>query len=234
MKTLAVYGDSFADPSFGFDADPQLQQQGWPILLKNNYTVETYSQGGSSVYYSYNLFKQTESLYDHIIFVETNAGRWYHPIVVDSVKYCYCNYNSLDLTERQLKSRHHLTADVQHKLTAIKTWYLDLLDLDQDEEMNRLMIDEVKRIRPDAIVIDLEFIRAWTRMLLLSFGDQVYSDHSKGMLDEIRTVCHWPVEYNQTLAAHLIDSLESGVTVLPDVTQVIPLDHNWTYYWKKK
>jgi hypothetical protein len=234
LNTLAIYGDSFADPSFGFDADPTIQSQGWPLLLKEHYDVTLYGQGGSSVYYSYDLFKQTQSLYDHIIFVETTSGRWYHPIVIDSIKYCYCNYNSLDLTEKQLKSRNHLTSDIKHKLDAIKTWYLDLLDLDHDEEMNRLMIEEIKRVRPDAIIIDLEFIRAWTRLLLLSFSSQLYKDHCEGKLDEIRTICHWPEEFNRVLAKQLIFSLHSGITVLPDITQGIPLAHNWTHYWKKK
>ena len=234
LKTLAIYGDSFADPSFGFDADPTIQSQGWPLLLKEQYNVTLYGQGGSSVYYSYNNFKQTQSLYDYIIFVETTSGRWHHPIIIDSIKYCYCNYNSLDLTEKQLEVRNHLTPDIKHKLAAIKTWYLELLDLDHDEEMNRLMMAEIKNIRPDAIIIDLQFIKSWTRLLLLSFSEQLYKDHCEGNLDEIRTICHWPEEFNRVLASHLIASLQSRITVLPDITQGIPLAHDWTYYWKKK
>ncbi len=67
---LAIYGDSFSDPSW-----VQNDYLSWPEMLEQKYNVKNYSLTGSSMWWSYDKFLETHASYDLAIFVVTVPGR---------------------------------------------------------------------------------------------------------------------------------------------------------------
>ena len=69
---LAIYGDSFADPSWTNN-----DYLAWPELLSNDFQVTNFAKSGSSLWWSYQQFKQNKDNFDYNIFVGTIYGRYY-------------------------------------------------------------------------------------------------------------------------------------------------------------
>lgn len=69
---IGIFGDSYA--TIGHDE----LQQGWPYLIKStlNATIDFYGKSGTSLYWSYELFKKHYKKYDVIIFCFTSGARW--------------------------------------------------------------------------------------------------------------------------------------------------------------
>ena len=230
---LGIFGDSYADPATG---STNLEQLAWPNLLRDCYTVDIYALGGSSVWYSYNQFIQHHHRYKQVIFLETYGGRL-QTSILETSDFTYTSTCIPELNEvrNNIKDSNLLTYEVERRLEAAKLWYIYLYNQQQDTELNRLMIEEVRRLRPDVILIPNNWIVQWNTTLLDSFKDhrlKKYVEEGKPYT-EIATVCHWPPEYNRTLADYMIQSLEQGQTILPPADQAVVLEHSWTHYWKK-
>lgn len=234
---IAVYGDSWGDPSVG---DPELRELAWPNLLTtliDGSEVTVYNQGGSSLWYSYDLFARTHKDYDHVIFVETTDCRWYEPIRAQQGQRWTCtNAATLDTSRKQIVEQGLMTHEVATYIDAIKSWYLDLLDYDHDHTVNQLLLAEIHRVRPDVLHIPQEFIRLWSLTLYNSMGSHILDGIGRcwnsGQNPERKLTCHWPVEYNRVLAEHLARSIREGCLTLPPTDVFIPLPHTWEYYWR--
>ena len=67
---IGIFGDSFAD-TLVCDKEEVSKHNiiGWPDLLKTEYNIVNFSRGGTSLFYSYMLFKEKQTDFDKIIFV---------------------------------------------------------------------------------------------------------------------------------------------------------------------
>jgi hypothetical protein len=68
--TLAIYGDSFADPRWVENDYPA-----WSELLEENFTVTNFSFTGTGMWWSYDKFIETHEKFDTVVFVVTVPGR---------------------------------------------------------------------------------------------------------------------------------------------------------------
>ena len=232
LTSLGIFGDSFADPDVG---DPDLELLAWPNLLRKHYDVTNYGVGGSSVWYSYNQFIQHHHRYKQVIFLETYGGRLQTSILeTEDSNYVVTNINQLDEVREYIQHANLLTYEVERRLEAAKLWYIYLYNQQQDTELNRLMIEEVQRVRPDVILVSNDWISSMRLTMCHSFKDpNLETYYRQNLLTELAVVCHWPVEYNQVIADYMIQSLEQGQTILPPADQAVSLPHPWTHYWKK-
>lgn len=147
MTKIGIFGDSFGCQSTTIGmGDPNLgMEHHWASLfaldLGAQLGIEAVS--GSSLFYSCNKFLENHSLYDIVIFIVTDSGRYPVPIY-----------------------KNQFVTGLDH-MNAIR----DIIDLDYSEEFARaekwfesapksylitvadLMIEKVKQIRPDAIII---------------------------------------------------------------------------------
>ena len=65
MIKVGIFGDSYADPiRHGHDNFRELDDIGWPNLLRNKYEVGLHAEPGSSIYYSYQEFLKHHEKYD--------------------------------------------------------------------------------------------------------------------------------------------------------------------------
>jgi hypothetical protein len=142
MERIGIYGDSWADPNHGHDHNPGLANLAWCKRIKN---ANIYARGGSSIYYSYQLFMQTHEQHDKVIFVATNPGRWHLPITVQGREF---HLNAPGTVKWFLERGHELsnltmTPALESKLRALEQFYLELSDFNTDQEICSLMLDRV-------------------------------------------------------------------------------------------
>lgn len=155
-QTLLILGDSFADTR---DDLPDFSGVAWTKLLEKNpkYKVVNKAIGGSSLYYSYREFNFLQKEFDKVMLIVTLYGRLYCPIIDDENPERSAAHHTGGFWIEQNKDRikrqqpHNIAAIRQ--LDAIRDYFLYVIDFEKDKEMNQLMLDEIRRRRPDVVIV---------------------------------------------------------------------------------
>lgn len=153
MKTVGIFADSHGDCTYlEWKTRRKDIGLGWPELLSLKYKVKNHSMGGSGVYYSYDIFKQVHSKFDIVIYIPTQSSRFplYCP---DSgqIRHMVPGF-LMAQAARELERSRNRPNDYK-ALEAAIGYSTYILDEKKEEEMKRLMLQEVKRLRPDTIFI---------------------------------------------------------------------------------
>ena len=163
-ETLLILGDSYADTREGL---PDFSGKAWTKLLEENneYSVMNRAIGGSSLYYSYKEFNQLHQEFDKVMLVVTQPGRLYCPLegVNDDRNPSSHHSNTfwIDYNKDQIKKNQPHNIAALRQLDAIRDYFLYIQDYSKDREMNQLMLDNMKKRRPDMIVVPA-FQQSWT------------------------------------------------------------------------
>jgi len=149
--TVGIFADSYGDHKVGANGIT------WVEMLEQTYHVklENHSASASSVWYSYNEFKKHQSKYDKIVFLITGDGRItvpLHPEYSDPRLRHITGHtqgfrNAID--NKEYKNDLYL----KNVADAIEKYYAYLHDPEKNKETDRLMYEEIKRIRPDTLFI---------------------------------------------------------------------------------
>ena len=155
-ETLLILGDSFADTRAQL---PDFSGKAWTTLLeeKSEYSVVNKAIGGASLYYSFKEFNELHKEFDKVMLVVTLYGRLYCPIIGDE------NYGSsaahhtgifwIEQNKDRIKKHQPHNIAAINQLDAIRDYFLYVVDWTKDKEMNQLMLDDIKRRRPDIILV---------------------------------------------------------------------------------
>lgn len=150
---IGIFGDSYADENIHRNI---AKYPSWVELLKDNKNFEVCSFGmsGTSLYYSYTQFLKNHEQFDKIIFVITVPGRIMLPeyISVPDGDELWRHINNANTASQHIKRAN--TSHFKNACVAAKMYYEYLFDLEKEELYHRLLIDEIKRIRSDAIMVD--------------------------------------------------------------------------------
>ena len=242
MLKLAIYGDSFTDPVTLLSDIPLVAEIAWVNLLKRDYDTVTYGLGGSSVYYSYSIFKNTHHNYDKIIFLITSPDRW--PVPLEHLDYSTF-IPGLHAVEGRIKDLKcwdiRTQIKLRPKLFALRNFYHYLFSEKMAkamQEWNDLMVADIKRERPDTVFVTYDTM---VFKYMAAFQDQVpgFPNHlrlsSVGVYSEyidFRTACHFSEEVNNIVYNDAKKALETG-TWNVNIPDVIPHSHHFDYYFKK-
>jgi len=142
---IGIFGDSYASNTAD---NPTLS---WVDWLRTKYTVTNYAVSGTSLFFSLMLFEKNQADFDRIIFVVTCPGR----ILLDDssclgsgarsitgLRNCEYKINTLDLSKEELTVYN-----------AVKDYFLYVQNSQFDSYVHNLMVEEIKRKRPDVILI---------------------------------------------------------------------------------
>lgn len=243
MKTLGIYGDSFTDPIIYNENFKHLENNAWVNLLKNNYNVTLYGMGGTSIYYSYSLFKNSHHLHDKILFLTTSPYRW--PVLLSYGEYT-CAVPSLNSVVYYLKDLKLLDPNVrlrvEPKLIAVRDFYRHLLSTEMENALtswNNLMISDIKKERPDTVFTTYDnmvsdYLIPFYKNLdgfpehlrLKDYG--VFSEY-----EEQRCTCHFSAEVNCIVYNDALLALNTGAWI-SNVPTRIPHQFAFDYYFKKR
>lgn len=72
---IAIFGDSYSAPNDLTTANKK-SYRGWPEFLGLDYKIDNFADGGTSVWWSYELFLKHYTKYDIIIFCHSTFQRW--------------------------------------------------------------------------------------------------------------------------------------------------------------
>lgn len=151
---VAVFGDSFADVL------PNNPTPNWVQNLSSKYDITNFARGGSSLFYSLNLFEKNNHNYDKIVFVVTNPGRLVLPAWP-----CFDNiYHRMIpgplVAKNRIEDFSNVNSEIDSKLkNQLLVWQaaLDYFKYVQFQEfdtyVHNLMFDQITKHRPDTIII---------------------------------------------------------------------------------
>ena len=251
MSKILILGDSFADVG----AKHYHQYEPWAKILARliGDDIVNMAVGGSSLYYAYQLFEQYQKDFERIILVETNSGRKYkhipaldHTLHKSSCHFTQAVYNNNLWKQKLDKSNSDYLAGLK-TLEAIESFYLYVYDYNEYELYHQLMLEQIKRIRPDIIVVPA-FKNVYQTYTVLSdisdlelehYGLTYLDMHSDNGRVDLRR-CHMSKENNEILAHKMVQWLDGlPVTIdlkdfkkpTEDVDLYLPLRKNYNKIW---
>lgn len=224
MKTLGIFGDSWVDPNHGHDGYPHMSQQAWACYLNKQYKVDIHALSGNSLYWAYQKFLEHHKRYDRCIFIVTSLGRYArNGILTNSGKrYCVANYETANYLLNTQK--HEFDFKKQGRLQALIGYYMFLQDEQHDLDMACLMVDKVRELRPDAIIVpicqhsdgflnELTPLSAYRQLMFNSIDPSRTQEMIDGHWNykETHCICHVSEEINQLIADAMLAALDSGI-----------------------
>ena len=248
---LGIYGDSFADDSYTPKA---IADKSWPQLIKQNFNqVVNHAVVGSSLYYSMEHFERTHAQYDRIVFVITSAGRWSGVLSADGMPkpVCVSNFDQAmrikDLIEAG-KDYPQMPRDVQKQLAKtcqdVAAWFLGAAyNMPFELYVHRLMIERIKSLRPDAVVIPiissgypLVSISDFALRSLQWFDPNTPTEFwpiIQSKWQERHIACHLTPETNQVVYEEIVRALDLGRWDPRVPAEIVHLN-SWDYYYSKR
>lgn len=214
---VGIYGGSFADNT----ENPSLLEKGWPAILSKKYNTTNYAQSGSSLFFNYKQFLDTNSNHNKIIFIESNRYRWYVPLMNNGRLHHISGIRNIDQLIHKSSDR-----TFKEKLKTLKRYFAYLYDETFDTEFSRLMIDEIKRIRPDVIFVSSYITSVWQRTFWKSISNQTFFYH-----EENNCICHLSEEYNVELAHSFTTAITTNEPWVSPSFDQIKHTHPVDYYY---
>lgn len=241
MKSIGLYGDSFAgsitELSYKYHWSSYLS-------LEFNCPVKNYGKPGSSIYYSYDIFKQTHIENTINIFLITDPNRYIGEVQFAGTKHFIPSLYALE----------HIYKDKLNKLDEddykdLRGWFVsskEKFNLDMAE----LMLEDIKRLDNDVIFLSSGFVNNTSEeifnlfglpkfnlldiqnYMFLQFGVKNFEFHNY-LPGENRELIsgHFTPEINQILAKMFIKRIKEKVW-----DWVLPEKINFQYpkemYWK--
>ncbi len=145
---VGIFGDSYAarsDWANGFC---------WAEFLERRYNIDVTNFGvsGSSLWYSYKKFTEEHEKFDKIVFLATGFNRTYIPLpdkyTDDRFRHVTGDLEGFKYIIKDLRDPY-----LNNVYKAIELYYAYLIDRKKDYAMHNLMLDDIRRKRPDALLI---------------------------------------------------------------------------------
>jgi hypothetical protein len=228
---IGIFGDSFAALKFKQNPTPT-----WVDILQEKFDITNFAVTSSNLYYSVNKFKEEHEKFDKIIFVATVPGRLQLPdwieTEVDSHRYA----TNLSNVECELAHWHSLNEFEKKHLginfnlirahEAARNYYAYLDNEMYNNFIQKLMIDEVCRLRDDTVMIPVEFssfgdprtmpttpLSDVCKKELRAWNETIYSIQTKMIESDLRDFrnCHLTAENNAILAEKVEEWLSGAL-----------------------
>jgi hypothetical protein len=148
MITLGIFGDSTGRCT----PHPEINEKHWVNFVEetNKYEIKNFSEGQTSLWYSYNLFLNYHRQFEKIIFIATIPNRLTLP---KKSKFITGRHHAIEYTSHILqKSIQDGDTEKVKEFQLIQDYWSQIHDTERDTTLHHLMIENIKKIRPDAIV----------------------------------------------------------------------------------
>jgi hypothetical protein len=243
MLKVGIFGDSYADPiRHGHDNFRELDDIGWPNLLRNKYEVGLHALAGSSIYYSYQEFLKHHEKYDKIVFVVTDPIRWIKGYKLSKNEDRIIHLSSYAVVENWLQLNPDMRLEDRCIVEALKGYYLFLVDDPSCQVIANLMLNHMRQLRPDIILIPIARnllnmstvgFDSYLDLLHIEMGVGTSFDYGKFLQKnyEYRLACHLSKEMNIVVENDVMNALETGKWN-PNDPKSIRHVHKADYYWR--
>lgn len=201
---IAILGDSYSS-SIAFQGANHFKS--WSELLTRKYEVNNYSENGSSLYYMKSMFfDKIYNEYEKIIFCITAPGRI--TFKVDTAERnpeyvpWYRHIPTIWTIDARIHQIKELTDLDKKRYKILYDYILEIQDIEYEEYIHRMMVLDILKKRPDALLIpafptslvdQVDCLENVTKMEDAVFGKRTgfYGDERK---------CHMSAKNNEILA----------------------------------
>jgi len=160
---IAIFGDSYAHNFELKEFEKCNSAVSWVDILSEKYDITNFAISGSGVFFSFREFKKHHSYYDKIIFLVTQSGRLLlherMKLELNTMSKLPMNVlqqhiNNIDTAEFMLSEVERTNGSLMDKkrLSAIKDYFLLVMNPEEQSVYSYLMEKEVQSIRPDALI----------------------------------------------------------------------------------
>jgi hypothetical protein len=211
MNNIAIFGDSFSDPSL-----PVNNYSAWPELLSNNFSITNYSKHGSSLWWAYEQFKQHKDSYDYCIFTITLPGRLFLKSLNQHITFAESGW------------------PMAHGINLGKTWFKYFYDKEREEVFHNFIVDDILKT-PNTLVVPAfaESVHAYSGWTLCHLSDLERNHYKRPTIspDEKRK-CHLTKENNLVVYNKILSALDNKdlLLTLTEADYVVPKDPAH-FYW---
>jgi hypothetical protein len=205
--SIGIFGDSYADEFAHTDI---ANYPSWIDLLRERtrLNVTSYGTMGSSLWFSYKKFIENHKNFNQVIFVVTLPGRLTVPDYINVSKNSSKHINKLESVEFILKNKHFSSTQEKNALLAAKSYFEYLFDIKRENTFHSLLIEKIKSIRRDALLLYVHDNDPNTITLSkISKREVIGSGLSEDLFHKggDRRVCHFCKENNYILANKIIN-----------------------------
>lgn len=243
--SIGVFGDSYAK------GNNKNISKWWNYLLAKKLQVKSYTNyghGGTSFYYSYNIFLENHYKHDIVVIAVTDPARFHSSISLDSLgERKITHLSGIPNIDTYIKD-NRLTSSEKELLISIEHWYM-VNSLEYAGDMQELMINQIINLRPDAIIVPCFSMSLTTKMFAKmnltplhnlyqmtliqakSLGINLLKEKEwKENIEEVN--CHFTDEMNQYVAEIVYDKYLSGEWHW-NLPKSISHDKSLSYYYNK-
>jgi len=240
MKTLAIFGDSFASVNAMRSTSVSTA---WPNQLDTSrWDVSNYAEPATSFYWTYRRFLKYHERYDQVVCIVTRPGRITlrdEPYVL-SVPFSISGIRQAEWLLKQTKCR--LNTLQTRQVTAMRDYLMYAQDYEYEVDANSQLLEHLKRVRPDAIFIPMSSalpnLRPPEHVMMLDFVRLIVASVRPELIemlgnprvsqdgwidrDELEPIqCHLTPEVNTLVAGCVESALTTGIWApqLPDYVQ---------------
>jgi hypothetical protein len=218
-KTVGIFGDSFAHSYDHSGSFTTVLHHGWPRMLssKHNFNILDYSQGGSSLFYSYKKFISNLKNIDVAVFVFTQNSRLYHSD--DTVR--IANINTIHSQLKNIDAN-----DPRYQIyKAAEMYYLYLLEKDYtgyvrnkiaEDFISTCVAHDIKPILIPGFELDIKQVTYFKTTLVEVSHTEIYTQFGDRQFrpDKNTRACHLSKENNEILSDLLADIINGKDLVI--------------------
>jgi hypothetical protein len=189
-------------------------------------------------------FENSYQEHDHVVFVVTAPGRWPGTLTKPGWPRPW-TVSSYDQCQEWLKENPN-----DRQVEAVRDWYMWGQVADYELYTHQIMVDKIKALRPDAVVIPINNYSNKTTPNLTDFmlvtaktlrpdliNVDLPSNEQLAILvqnwEERAIVCHLTADMHQYVFNTILDSLEQNEWSAK-VPETYPHEHPWDYYYSKR
>jgi hypothetical protein len=209
---IAIYGDSFADPSWN-----TASYNSWSELLKNNCDVVNFAKEGSSLWWSYNIFLKENTNFDYNIFVGSIHSRIYVP------------YSNIHLNASTA------SWPIKNKLNLGEIYYEHFFHYEREFQINQLMIRDILSYQntiyipafEESVPVNLPLVP----LNAFSMLEEKYYGYRPYYMDNRK--CHLTLENNRVIYEKILNVLERKESMLMlDTHDFVEPSENYNFYFR--
>ena len=204
---IGIFGDSFACHVSVSDTKLNTDTS-WMKLINESdkYNITNFAFSGTSMYWSYNLYKQNYSKFDKNIFIATTAGRLYIPWNTDRMH--WTSYGVINDTHVTLTKHQTLFNEV-------RTYYSKIYNHDEHQTYKELMLKDISSDSNTLLIDSTDVLHKITKR------EYLYYSQPDEFLDN--RCCHMSQEGNNFLSERIKLWLDTGIFNINDWEESCPL-----------
>ena len=137
---IGIYGDSYACMQSNCSTEFNQDGRPWMKILKEDFKrdVSNFGLSGSSIYYSYQKFKENYNQFDKIVFIGTSPDRKYCPDLKSTLHIAQYFLDPIETKDLSIDDNEY---DI------IKNYYKYIHNIKEADDIKELIVEKIKSIK---------------------------------------------------------------------------------------